>query len=44
VRAPRECTLRVSFAARQARHVRFLALEDHKNLWRVAELTVHGPT
>jgi F5/8 type C domain len=43
VRAPRECTLRFSFAAREARHVRFLTLEDHKNLWRVAELTVHAP-
>jgi F5/8 type C domain len=39
---PRECTLRFSFEPRQARFVRLRALEDHKNLWRVAELTVHG--
>ncbi len=43
VRAPREAAMRFSFAPHEARYVRLRQLAEHPNLWRVAELTVHGP-
>jgi hypothetical protein len=42
IEAPRECPIRFSFAGRSARFVRLRTLAGHKNLWRVAELRVHG--
>lgn len=40
---PRECAIRIAFAPLDARFVRLRSLAEHKNLWRVAELTVHAP-
>jgi F5/8 type C domain len=44
VDGPRETAMRFAFGARPARFVRLRALVEHKNLWRVAEVRVHGPT
>ena len=41
-RAPREAAMRITFPPRPARFVRLRQLADHKNMWRVAELTVNG--
>jgi F5/8 type C domain len=43
IERPRESPMRFSFAPRAARFVRLRTLVEHKNLWRVAELRVHGP-
>jgi F5/8 type C domain len=43
IERPRESPIRLSFASRPARFVRLRTLVAHKNLWRVAELRVHGP-
>jgi hypothetical protein len=40
---PRECAMRFAFASRPARFIRMRTLADHKNLWRVAEVSVHAP-
>jgi hypothetical protein len=42
-RAPREAAMRISFPQRPARFVRLRQLAHHKNMWRLAELRVHGP-
>jgi hypothetical protein len=42
VRGPREAGIHIAFAPRQARFVRLRQLARHKNMWRIAELTVHG--
>ena len=42
VRGPREAAMHIAFAPRQARFVRLRQLAHHKNMWRIAELTVHG--
>jgi hypothetical protein len=44
IEAPRESPLSFSFGAHPARFVRLRTVTTHKNLWRVAELRVHGPT
>ena len=41
-RAPREAAMRITFPPHPARYVRLRQLADHKNMWRLAELTVHG--
>ncbi len=41
-RAPREAAMHITFPPRPARFVRLRQLAQHKNMWRVAELTVHG--
>jgi hypothetical protein len=43
VASPRRAPLRFAFAPRQARFVRLRPVTTHRNYWRVAELTVHGP-
>lgn len=43
-RAPREAAMRIAFPPRPARHVRLRQLAHHKNMWRLAELKVHGST
>jgi hypothetical protein len=42
-RDPREGAMRFAFAPRQARYVRLLQLEHSNTMWRVSEITVHGP-
>ncbi len=42
VRAPREAAMRITFPPRAARYVRLRQLAEHRNMWRVAELRVHG--
>jgi hypothetical protein len=42
-RAPIEARMPFSFEPRQARYVRLRQLDTEIHLWRVAELTVHGP-
>jgi len=42
VRAPRASDMPIAFPARGARFVRLRQLAEHVNLWRIAELTVHG--
>jgi hypothetical protein len=41
-RAPRQAAMHITFATRPARYVRLRQLAHHKNMWRVAELSVHG--
>jgi hypothetical protein len=41
-RAPREAAMHITFPPRPARFVRLRQLAQHKNMWRVAELTVHA--
>jgi F5/8 type C domain len=41
-RAPREAAIRITFPPRSARFVRLRQLAEHKNMWRLAELKVHG--
>jgi len=41
-RAPREAAMHITFPPRPARFVRLRQLAQHKNMWRVAELRVHG--
>ena len=41
-RAPREAAMRIAFPPHPARYVRLRQLAEHKNMWRLAELTVHG--
>jgi hypothetical protein len=41
---PRESAMRFAFPGRPARFVRMRTLADHKNLWRVAEVSVHAPS
>jgi hypothetical protein len=43
IERPRESPMRFGFAARSARFVRLRTLVEHKNVWHVAEFTVHGP-
>lgn len=43
LRAPREGALRFTFNPRAARFVRLRQLASYRSLWRVSELTVHGP-
>jgi hypothetical protein len=43
VDGPRESAMRFRLPVRPARLVRFRALADHRNLWRVAEARVHAP-
>jgi F5/8 type C domain len=40
---PRQCAMRFAFASRPARFIRMRPLAEHKNLWRVAEVSVHAP-
>ncbi len=42
VERPRESPMRFSFPSSSARFVRLRTLVEHKNLWRVAELHIHG--
>jgi hypothetical protein len=42
-RAPIEARMPFAFEPRQARYVRLQQLDTEIHLWRVAELTVHGP-
>ena len=41
-RAPREAAMHITFPPRPARFVRLRQLAQHKNMWRLAELTVHS--
>jgi hypothetical protein len=34
--------MHIAFAPRQARFVRLRQLARHKNMWRLAELKIHG--
>ena len=43
VLGPREAAMPFTFAERPARFVRLQQLAEHRNLWRVAELKIHGP-
>ena len=43
VRAPRVGGLRFGFQPKPSRFVRLRQLESYRSLWRVSELTVHGP-
>jgi len=43
VREPRVGALRFRFDPKPARYVRLRQLESYRTLWRVSELTVHGP-
>lgn len=43
IRAPRETTMRFTFAARPARYVKLLQLETYASMWRVSEIAVHAP-
>ncbi len=43
VRAPRNAELRFSITARTARYVRLRQLESFSSMWRISELTIHGP-
>jgi F5/8 type C domain len=42
VRGPREATMRFRFEPRPARFVRLRPMVHHVNLWRIAEVQVHG--
>jgi F5/8 type C domain-containing protein len=42
VAGPLRCEVRLAFAEQQARYVRLRAEADHKNLWRIAEISVHA--
>jgi hypothetical protein len=39
---PLACVVPLAFAEQQARYVRLRSEAEHKNLWRVAEISVHG--
>ena len=43
VKDPRNAVLEFPFAARDARYVRLLQLEDYPRLWRISELRIHAP-
>jgi len=44
VRGPREAAIRIAFPPRRTRFVRLRQIATHRNLWRVAELRINGPT
>jgi hypothetical protein len=41
--APLETAMRLAFPGRPARFVRLRQLGEHKNYWRITELTIHAP-
>lgn len=41
--APRGAWMRFAFAPQPARFVRLRQLAEHVNMWRIAELQIHGP-